>query len=314
MYKNQHLPNISHDLRNYIQGIHGLSQLISKNISSYQKLQNTKSNNSKAFNDSDGSNLPSKNSSKNNFLKEAEELAYMLEPYSNEALEYIEDMLDATQAETGKFTIGRVEDCNIEKLIPRLLIFNKTFLIEHKALVKTEISPNLPLLKCDLRRLKQILTNLITNSAKYSSENSAITIRAFIQKSEINQDLKTSHNSETRPEPANTEKKADANNLTATKSSSALIHNCHHQGGLEFQDKLMISIEDSGIGMNEAEINLALAGNGTQIDKSSLHKKDDSHGLGMPIIKQLVELLNGEMKIESEKGSGTKVSLSFAVN
>jgi len=34
----------------------------------------------------------------------------------------------------------------------------------------------------------------------------------------------------------------------------------------------------------------------------------------MPIVKQLMELMKGEMKIESTKGVGTKVILSFSLD
>ena len=63
-------------------------------------------------------------------------------------------------------------------------------------------------------------------------------------------------------------------------------------------NKIQIEISDSGIRMTEQEITMALNGN----------------GIGMPIVKQLMELIKGEMRIESEKGRGTKVILSFSLD
>ena len=57
------------------------------------------------------------------------------------------------------------------------MIFNKSFILKHKITVKTEIDSGLPLFKCDERRLKQILTNLITNAVKYSPEGGEVRIR-----------------------------------------------------------------------------------------------------------------------------------------
>ena len=76
-------------------------------------------------------------------------------------------------------------------------------------------------------------------------------------------------------------------------------------------DGLYIEVADSGIGMSEEEIKMALNGDGKKIDKSGLDKEIDSNGIGMTIIKDLVALLGGEMKIESAKGVGTRVILRF---
>ena len=57
---------------------------------------------------------------------------------------------------------------------------------------------------------------------------------------------------------------------------------------------------------------MALSGDGHNIDKSALDRSIDSHGLGMPIVKQLVELLAAKMKIESQKKEGTKITICFA--
>jgi signal transduction histidine kinase len=239
--KNQYLSNISHDLRNYISGMSELANIILENISSYQKKQIAQGI------------KPDRN------LEEASEFAQMLAPYSCEAMQYVDDMLDISQIETGKFTLGSIEECDLKSLIDRLLIFNKSFIMNHQINVKTKIDSNLPKLKCDVRRLKQILTNLITNAIKYSPIKSIVEISI------------TSKN-----------------------------------------NQIQIIISDSGIGMSKAEIALALLGEGQSIDKSSLKKTIDSHGLGLPIVKQLVELMKGEIKIESKKKIGTKVILNFS--
>jgi two-component system cell cycle sensor histidine kinase PleC len=236
-----HLSSITHDLRNYIGGISGLVNIISENIAIYKAKQ-----------EATGIRLDEN-------LKEISECANMLAPYSNEALRYVEDILDSTGIKTGKFTLGKIEDCDLGEVINKLLIFNKTFFIDQKVIVETEIEENLPQLNTDILRLKQILINLITNAVKYSPKGSKVEI--------------------------------------------SVSQNNQHQ--------LQITISDSGIGMTEAEIEMALNGDGKNIDKSALNKPIDSHGLGMPIVKQLVELLGVEMEIESEKNKGTKVKLYF---
>ena len=73
-----------------------------------------------------------------------------------------------------------------------------------------------------------------------------------------------------------------------------------------------ISIEDTGIGMSEDEIEMAFQSFG-QID-SGLNRKYEGTGLGLPLTQKLIDLHQGNIKIESEKGKGTKVILHFLAN
>ena len=236
------LPQITHDLRNYLGGISGLVGIISENI-------NTNLNKQEAI-----GIKPDKN------LKEISECLGMLTPYSNEALHYVEDLLNNAQMKSGKFTLGKSEDCDIGDLVKELLVFNKSFIINHQITIQTNIVENLPKLKTDIIRLKQILINLITNAVKYSPQGNKV-------------EISVSQN---------------------------------------YQQQIQIAISDSGVGMTKQEIEMALNGNGQNIDKSNLNKPIDSHGLGMPIVKQLVELLGAKMLIESEKGKGTRITISLS--
>jgi signal transduction histidine kinase len=240
------LPHITHDLRNYINGIFGLASIIADNINSYQAKQTDL-----------GFKLDDN-------LKEVSEIANMLAPYTGEAFHYLEDMLDATQVETGKFTLGKIEDCDLKELIDRLLIFNKGFINDHQITIETNIEDNLPKLPCDIFRLKQLLTNLITNAVKYSNRGNKVNITVKHLKTEI-------------------------------------------------KDQIYIEIADHGIGMTKEEISMALNGDGKKIDKLDLDHPLDSHGLGLPIVKQLLGLMKGEMEIESKKEEGTKVKLWFNI-
>ena len=68
-------------------------------------------------------------------------------------------------------------------------------------------------------------------------------------------------------------------------------------------DSIMISFKDYGPGMSEADKNKAFK----MFQKLSARPTDgeSSHGLGLAIIKTLVEKLEGSIKIESELGQGT---------
>ncbi|WP_419902212.1 PAS domain S-box protein [Kiloniella sp.] len=72
---------------------------------------------------------------------------------------------------------------------------------------------------------------------------------------------------------------------------------------------LELSVMDTGIGMAASEIPKALAPFG-QVD-SSLSRKHEGTGLGLPLSKRLTELHGAEFLIASELGAGTTVTLVF---
>jgi two-component system cell cycle sensor histidine kinase PleC len=73
---------------------------------------------------------------------------------------------------------------------------------------------------------------------------------------------------------------------------------------------VQIIVKDTGIGMSAQDIPKALSSFG-QID-SKLNRKYEGTGLGLPMTKKLVELMNGHFHIESKLNKGTKVVLTFA--
>ncbi|WP_085904537.1 ATP-binding protein [Kiloniella majae] len=74
---------------------------------------------------------------------------------------------------------------------------------------------------------------------------------------------------------------------------------------------LELSVIDTGIGMSSSEIPKALAPFG-QVD-SSLSRKHEGTGLGLPLSKRLTELHGAQFLIESEPNVGTSVTLVFPI-
>jgi two-component system cell cycle sensor histidine kinase PleC len=71
--------------------------------------------------------------------------------------------------------------------------------------------------------------------------------------------------------------------------------------------RLEMSVRDSGIGMRAEDIPRALEPF-RQID-NAYNKTKEGTGLGLPLVKKLVDLHRGELKIASEPGAGTTVSV-----
>ncbi len=143
------LSKSSHDIKNYVFGICGLSNLI---------LESDK---------------------KSKFLKNEDKK--MLETISNqseELMHFVEDLLDTNQQETGEFTLDKMQICDVSEIIGRILLLNKGLAIRHNVTLEAKVEEDLPKLQCDIRRMKQILVNLLTNAIKYSVEKTSVEISA----------------------------------------------------------------------------------------------------------------------------------------
>ena len=73
-----------------------------------------------------------------------------------------------------------------------------------------------------------------------------------------------------------------------------------------------ISVTDSGAGMTAAEIQTAMRPFG-QVD-TAFNKRHEGTGLGLPIAYALARMHGGDLRIDSEKGAGTRVSVILPTN
>ncbi|MFY0642500.1 MAG: response regulator [Bermanella sp.] len=70
-------------------------------------------------------------------------------------------------------------------------------------------------------------------------------------------------------------------------------------------DMLLFSVHDTGIGMNEQQVG-SIFESFTQAD-GSISRKYGGTGLGLTIVKQLIKLMDGDIKVESSLDVGTQV-------
>lgn len=171
------------------------------------------------------------------------------------------DLLDVSNGdERNTFSVDLSEEINIKEVLRRLIRLNKDYALRSGITINSEVADDVSTIILDEKRTKQILANLISNSVKYSPENTAITIKA---------------------------KNIIKNNKTF----------------------LEITVSDQGFGMTAEEIDIAFEKYKTIKNPNS--GKVDSFGLGLPIVKQLVELQKGEISVQSEPNKGTEFILRF---
>ncbi len=72
---------------------------------------------------------------------------------------------------------------------------------------------------------------------------------------------------------------------------------------------IKIEIEDNGIGMDEEELEAAADIFWRSSDPYNRHS--EGSGIGLSIVKSIIESNNGKLWISSKKGIGTKISIQL---
>lgn len=136
--KSQFLANISHELRTPLNAIMGFTSLLREGIY--------------------GEVIPKQKRILERIHTNAEHL-----------LRLINDLLDLSRIEAGKMSL-EVEEVNLEKLVQGALSLIEPQLKKKKLKFTLSIEPDLPLMRADPAKVKQILFNLLENSVKFTPE------------------------------------------------------------------------------------------------------------------------------------------------
>jgi two-component system cell cycle sensor histidine kinase PleC len=97
---------------------------------------------------------------------------------------------------------------------------------------------------------------------------------------------------------------ANANNATHGGSIKVALNQLLPAG-------VAITISDDGIGMDKDELALAMGEFGRSVAPAFVSKGNIGTGLGLPISIRLMQLIGGQLKVESEKGAGTTVRITL---
>lgn len=97
-----------------------------------------------------------------------------------------------------------------------------------------------------------------------------------------------------------------SNSIKFTKEGGKISVNIFDMG-----DKITISVKDNGIGIPKEELGHVFE-RFQQVDKS-LRRSHEGSGIGLSIVKSLIELHGGTIRVESEYGKGTEFMVELPV-
>lgn len=188
-------------------------------------------------------------------------------------LALINDIMDLSKVEAGKMTL------HLESVDLASLFSNSLSMVREKAAAQHihlsfDIADGLGDIQADVRKAKQIVYNLLSNAVKFTPEGGDVTLRVRrVSRAQVGQ-------------------------LTGRWAGMSLP--CSND---KITDFIEISVTDSGIGIANEDFE-RLFTPFSQID-SSLARRYEGTGLGLVIVKNLVELHSGTVAVESAEDQGT---------
>ncbi|HRD66636.1 MAG TPA: cache domain-containing protein [Candidatus Competibacter sp.] len=190
---------------------------------------------------------------------------------SRHLLSLINDILDLSKVEAGKLEL-QLSEVNLLDLLERSLVMIKEKALRHGIAIGTHVETTIKSIVADERKLKQVLFNLLSNSAKFTPEGGKIIVSLREVKEWSGEKI---------------------------NSQALEIMNRNHAIRL-----IEFVVTDTGIGIEKKDQERIFAPF-EQADGSATRKYQGT-GLGLTLTKKLVELHGGYICVESEginKGS-----------
>ena len=94
-------------------------------------------------------------------------------------MEVVNDLLDIKG--DGFFKVNLSDEIDLKDVIKRAIRLNYDYALRRNIIINSDIADNLNGIRLDKKRMKQILTNLISNAIKYSPKHSEVKITAKIE-------------------------------------------------------------------------------------------------------------------------------------
>ncbi|CAN1210599.1 hypothetical protein TUMEXPCC7403_10410 [Tumidithrix helvetica PCC 7403] len=193
----------------------------------------------------------------------------------------INDILELSKIEAGKLELTTAK-VSIAELCQSSLVFIKQQAFKKQIQLNSTLPKNLGEIILDERRIRQVLINLLTNAVKFTPAGGQVTLEVHREPMQI--DLA---------------ERIQVNHPTMPPKLHAEPETCLPENGFF----LCISVIDTGIGISAAN-QAKLFQPFVQID-SALNRQYEGTGLGLALVKRIVELHGGDVSLRSELGQGS---------
>lgn len=242
--KTEFIMNMSHEIRTPLHGILGMTDIISTEISNEKQLEDI------------------------THIKNA----------ATTLLTIVNDILDISKMETDSIALECVE-FDLRQLVEDVQDLFKPAFINKNLTYSCHVQEDLPkIVKSDPNRVRQCLTNVLSNSVKFTSPGGSVSFQVYEVKGEL-KDIKDAM--------------GKGNMVNYNKNNNIA--------------RICFEIQDTGIGMSKETLENVF--NSFVQGDTSTTKSYSGLGLGLTITKKLISLLNNgdknDIKVESSLGKGS---------
>jgi PAS domain S-box-containing protein len=191
-------------------------------------------------------------------------------------LSLISDILDLSKIEAGSMTLER-EELSMVPLLESCLGVVRDKAIARGIELRTEIDAALGAIEGDARKLKQIAYNLLSNAVKFTDAGGRVTLTA---------------------------RRVDRSRIDHASLSAGRLLRAPSVADRAFVE---IGVQDTGIGIAATDL-ARLFEPFVQVD-ASMKRRHDGTGLGLALVRRLVELHGGGLAVESAAGRGSRFTV-----
>jgi PAS domain S-box-containing protein len=188
-------------------------------------------------------------------------------------LSLISDILDLAKIEAGSMTLDR-EVVDVVPLIESCLAIVRDKATARTIELRKEVDPSLGAIDADPRKLRQIVFNLLSNAVKFTDPGGRVSLAV---------------------------RRIDRARIDAAGVGPGRVLLAPSVGDRAF---IEISVQDNGIGIAEVDLT-RLFQPFVQVD-ASMKRRHEGTGLGLALVRRLVDLHGGGLAVESAPGRGSR--------
>jgi signal transduction histidine kinase/DNA-binding response OmpR family regulator len=198
----------------------------------------------------------------------------------------INQLLDLSKLEAGEMKLNQ-QEIDLAKFLDQLFASFESLAQDKKIIFNHSQSHLQQFGLFDLDKLEKIINNLLSNAFKFTPQNGRINVRVS-------------------PE-ASVALTPEGGTLLSSNKNDFVVNRVPPSGVRGLGAGLLITIQDYGIGIPPERLP-HIFDRFYQVEE---HKNYEGTGVGLALVKELVDLLNGTIEVSSELGKGTKFELAL---